>query len=234
MKGKLTDIHVHLLWGMDDGPDTPDGMYRMLQDAQQQGISRIAATPHVCPGFVPFDAGKYCERLSEAQAYCRAQGWEMDILPGAEIAWTYQTVEALRQGAVPCLGGTDRVLLELWRDISLQEAKTAVLSLIRAGFYPVLAHAERYRCFAWTPRQALRFREETGALFQMNAETLLHPRSAVEARFRNVMLKARAIDAVASDAHGSVGRPVNLRQAFDWLTAHTDEEYARLLTSFPV
>lgn len=228
----LTDIHQHLLWGLDDGPDSPEGMHEMLHQAQRQGIRTIAATCHVCPGYEPFDLALYRERLAQAQAYCEENGLAVAVVPGAEVAWTYQTPAALLQGRVPTLGETDYVLLELWRDISLQQARDAVERLMRAGYSPVLAHVERYRCFSWSPRRALRFREETGALFQVNAATLMQPRGFVEQRFVRQMLKARGFDAVATDAHGCASRPVNLREAHDWLLRHTDEQYAREMTTF--
>lgn len=234
MKHTLTDCHAHFLWGMDDGPKKPEGMYQMLREAHAQGIQRFVATPHVCPGYMAFDAGKYRERLHEAREYCRFQKLDVEIFGGAEVAWTYQTVHALRQREVPTLGKTDYVLLELWKDISLQEARDAVRSLKGAGYFPVLAHVERYRCFEWAPWQAVRFREETDMLFQINAETLLRPRHFVEKFFRDFMIKRQALDMVASDAHGSVARPVNLRAAYEWLAMNTDKEYARMLTEFPI
>lgn len=228
----LTDIHQHLLWGLDDGPGTESVMQGMLREAAGQGIGQIAATCHICPGMSPFDVGLYRERLAEANAFCRQEGLETTVFSGAEVAWTYQTVNALRQGKVLPLGDTDAVLLELWRDISLQEARYAVRSLISAGYRPVLAHVERYRCFSWFPGQAMRFREKTGALFQMNAAALLHPRGILEKRFVRRLLDAQALDAVASDAHGNPARPQNLRKACDWLLEYTSEEYARVLTTF--
>ncbi len=232
MSDRLTDIHQHLLWGLDDGAKTPEIMQMMILEAQRQGIGQIAATCHVCPGMVPFDTGLYRERLAEAQAFCRREAPDVCVLPGSEIAWTYQTVSSLRQGRALPLGNTDMVLLELWRDISLDEARHAVRSLISAGYCPVLAHVERYRCFGWFPRQALKFREETGALFQMNAETVMNPQGLLERRFVRMMLDGRGLDAVATDAHGSRSRPINLRQAHDWLARHTDAGYARELTTF--
>ena len=228
----LTDIHQHLLWGMDDGAATPQAMHHMLQDAHQQGIARAAATCHIAPGLRPFDLGVYRERLHQARDYCAQKGLDVEIIPGAEIAWTYQTVSALRQKKAPALGETDYVLLELWRDVSLQEARSAVRSLISAGYCPVLAHVERYRCFEWLPKQALRFRRETGALFQINADTLLQPGNMVEKRFVRILLEEHGLDAVASDAHGTKSRPQNLRKAHDWLRKHTDAAYARALTTF--
>lgn len=232
MTERLTDIHQHLLWGLDDGAQTAEHMRDMLRVAAAQAIGQIAATCHIFPGIVPFDPGFYQERLVEANDICRQENWDVRVFSGAEVAWTYQTVAALRQGKALPLGSTDYVLLELWRDISLLEAKRAVRSLISAGYCPVLAHVERYRCFSWYPGQAIRFREETGALFQLNAITLLRPSGLMEKRFVRRMLDAHALDAIASDAHGNAIRPQNLREASAWLLQHTDEAYARALTTF--
>ena len=232
MKKHLSDIHMHLLWGIDDGPKTREEMHEMLDEAHRQGYERIYATSHVCPGFRPFDFDLYLSRLEEAREYCIEKGYSIEIMQGAEIAWTHQAADALLRGAVPALGRTDYVLLELWPGIPYQEALRAVRTLVGAGYIPILSHVERYQCFRWSPRKALRFREETGALFQMNAQTLLKPFSLACLYFRNRLMKSRAIDFVASDAHGVAGRPVNLDQAYDWLLQHTDKAYADRLTGF--
>lgn len=229
---QMTDIHQHLIWGIDDGAASPEVMKAMLRAAHGQGIGTIAATAHARPGFRPFDAGLYTERLTEAQRFCDEEKLDIRILPGAEIAWTYQTPLALRQEKIPALGKSDYVLLELWRSVSWQAAKDAVQQLTRAGYYPVLAHPERYLAFLLSPKAAIRFRNETGALLQINADTLISPRGCMERRFVRALLDGRAVDAVASDAHDCTDRPVNLKAACEWLKAHTDAAYAQELTTF--
>ena len=229
---KFTDIHQHLLWGMDDGADSPEMMHSMLREAHRQGIDAVVATPHAEPGFRPFDMGVYTERLTEAQNFCNSEKLGIRVLPGAEIAWTYQTPLALRQGKVPTISGTDYVLLELWRNIAWHTARDAVNQLTRAGFCPVLAHPERYMAFVFSPREAVRFRNETGVMLQINAASLLNPRNFAEKRFIRYLLNEHAVDAVATDAHDCVHRPVNLCAAHEWLTDNTDETYADILTSF--
>ena len=232
MNRKLTDIHQHLLWGIDDGADSQETMYAMLRQAHRQGIGTVVATPHAEPGFRPFDMGLYTERLTQAQHFCQSQQLGIRVLPGAEIAWTYQTPLAIRQRRVPTLGGTDYVLLELWGSISWQAAADAVKQLTRAGYCPVLAHPERYRAFLWSPKKTLQFRNETGALLQINAGTILAPRNCMERKFTGYLLQEGAVDAVASDAHDCAHRPVNLEEAYRWLTVHTDAAYARELVTF--
>lgn len=232
MKQELTDIHQHLLWGIDDGADSTETMYSMLREAQRQGIKTIVATSHARPGLQPFDMGLYTERLTEAQCFCKTEDLGICVLPGAEIAWTHQTPLALRQGRIPTMGGTDYVLLELWRNISWQAAQDAVKQLTRAGYCPVLAHPERYLAFIRSPKKTLQFRNETGALLQLNADTVLSPRNYWERRFTEYLLKEGAVDAIASDAHDCINRPVNMEAAYQWLTIHTDAAYAKELVTF--
>lgn len=232
MKQELTDIHQHLLWGIDDGADSREIMYSMLREAQRQGIKTIVATSHARPGLQPFDMGLYTERLTEAQCFCKTEDLGICVLPGAEIAWTHQTPLALRQGRIPTMGGTDYVLLELWRNISWQAAQDAVKQLTRAGYCPVLAHSERYLAFIRSPKKTLQFRNETGALLQLNADTVLSPRNYWERRFTEYLLKEGAVDAIASDAHDCINRPVNMEAAYQWLTIHTDAAYAKELVTF--
>lgn len=228
----LSDIHQHLLWGLDDGPETPEGMHAMLEEAHAQQIRRIAATPHADPGFRPFDQFLYRDRLDEAQDYCRAKGWDMKLMPGAEISWTYQTVMALRKRALPTLNDTDYVLIELWRDISWQEVRSAVQELLYAGFTPVLAHVERYRCFVWQPEKALKLKEELPVYYQVNAASVLDCGGPVFKRFIRRMLAERGIDAIASDAHGNAIRPQRLAESHQALTQICGAEYADALVNF--
>ena len=45
-----TDIHSHVIWGVDDGAETKGETIRMLQEAVADGIDTIICTPHVTPG----------------------------------------------------------------------------------------------------------------------------------------------------------------------------------------
>lgn len=85
--------------------------------------------------------------------------------------------------------------------------------------------------FAVTEK-VLRFRHETGVLLQVNANTILNPRNYRIHRFVEYMLQKDGVDAVASDAHNCVSRPVNLEAAYQWLIHHTDAAYARKLVTF--
>lgn len=228
----MTDIHQHILWGLDDGPRRPEDMHAMLHAAHKQGVRRVMATPHANPGFHPFDMSAYRKRLAEAQAYCREHHLDMEILPGAEIAWTYHTLQALRTGQVPTLADTDCVLIELWENITWGDVRSAATKLLRAGYTPVFAHVERYRCFRWQPGRALALKRELGIGYQINASAVLEKGSLLHRRFMQRMLDEEGFDAVASDAHDCRRRPVRLAEAYGALKTVCGAEYARRLVQF--
>ena len=52
---RFVDLHRHVLWGLDDGPQSRGEMFALLRRNAEQGIGTIAATPHVLPGVHPFN-----------------------------------------------------------------------------------------------------------------------------------------------------------------------------------
>ena len=47
---EYTDIHSHILPGVDDGATDMEETLAMLKEAYEQGIRTIFATPHYIPG----------------------------------------------------------------------------------------------------------------------------------------------------------------------------------------
>ena len=46
----ITDMHCHVLPGLDDGPATMEETIEVLREAARQGIETMIATPHFHPG----------------------------------------------------------------------------------------------------------------------------------------------------------------------------------------
>mgnify|MGYP000379279361 CR=1 FL=1 len=47
----LADIHIHLLFGVDDGAKDEDEMHAILDAAYQAGTRVFCCTPHFHPGY---------------------------------------------------------------------------------------------------------------------------------------------------------------------------------------
>ncbi len=229
MNAGYADLHQHVLWGVDDGPQTPEEMRVLLSRDVEDGIAAVAATAHAYPQARPFDLSRYRERLAEANAYCASRGWALRVAAGCEIRYGPRVPDLLAAGALPTLGGTRNVLIEFDESASLADLARASDSLYLAGFVPVAAHVERIRSLARRPEAAIRAREENGLLYQVNCETVLAPRGYFERRFVERMLRSEAIDLIATDAHGAERRPPRMREAMAAVRRRCGEGYARRL-----
>ena len=228
----FTDLHHHILWGMDDGPKTPEQMHAMLEMAVRDGIERIAATSHAYPRMRPFDMDQYLARLAEANQYCQQQGWTLRLFKGCEIHYCDRVPDLLRAGKLPTLGKSRMVLIEFDPDESIETICQASDKLYRAGYRPIVAHVERCHTLVRSPRNAMDIREEYGLIFQMNCATVLHPRGIWERIFVRKMLTAQAIDVIATDAHDTQRRPVCMNAAYQKLLEQYGERYACRLVQF--
>lgn len=228
----MTDLHQHVLWGIDDGPRTPEAMRAQIYQAVNNHIGLVAATSHAYPKYQPFDMDQYLSRLEEAQRFCVEQDWPIDIIGGCEIHYSGRVPDMLRQGRLPTLGGTRQVLIEFSPRVKLNDLCDGVDSLYRAGYLPILAHVERYACVSRSVRDAISLRSEYGLTYQMNCDTLLYPRGLRERHFVRRMLEEGAIDLVATDAHDTVRRPIRMKQAYRLLNEQYGEEYAQQLTGY--
>lgn len=230
----FADLHQHVLWGLDDGPKTPEQMHAMLGMAVRDGIGLIAATTHAYPGLRAFDMETYLARLNEANRYCREQGWALRVMGGCEIHYSDNVADLLRAGRLPTLGESRMVLIEFDQDASAEEIEEAADRLYLAGCQPIIAHVERVGCLVRSPRKAMEIREEHGVFFQMNCATVLHPRGFRTGHFVRKMLEAQAIDLVATDAHDTAVRPVRMQDAHRLLAEKYGSDYAHHLTHFDV
>jgi len=143
----MTDLHTHILPGMDDGARDCEAALAMLRVQREQGVNRVALTPHFyrdeeSPERFLARRARAWEKLSEAMA---ASGEEYpELVLGAEVCW----VPGIHRWEEPerlCLGGSPYFLLELpdvpWRASMFDQIYDLMDT---SGIIPVLAHVERY------------------------------------------------------------------------------------------
>lgn len=227
----FADLHQHVLWGLDGGPQTPEQMRALLRKNVQEGIRLVFATAHAYPKLRAFDLALYRERLAEANACCESEDWPLRVLPGCEIRCCSFVPDLLAAGRLPALGDSHRVLIEFDSDVSPAEIGEAADKLYRTGYPPVLAHVERCQRLVCSPERAMDMREEYGLLYQMNSETVLQPRGFREKHFVKRMLASCAIDAIATDAHDAIRRPARMKAAYQKIAKEQGMDYAERLVS---
>lgn len=221
----FTEIHTHVVFGVDDGAQTQTDMQAMLDSAHAQGVSTLFATPHVTPGVRPFDFDVYRQRIEQGRAYCRAKGYAIELRTGAEILCTPALERYVLEGNMPALEGSNRVLMEFGVRVEFEQILNAVRTVERGGYAPVLAHIERYPCLQ-RMHNAWRLKDRCDVAYQVNARTVLESNGFWKNRPVRKWLEAGLIDWVASDAHDCVRRPFLTRAAYEELCRRYGAAYA--------
>ena len=204
----MTDLHTHILPGMDDGVETVHDALEMLRIQAEQGIDTVALTPH----FYRHEES-VADFLGRREAAWKklSQAVRGEVCPsmvlGAEVAWM-PDISQWPELELLCYQNTKMLLVELptvpWSgDIFAQLYGIEN----RRGIMPVIAHVDRY--FRNQSKRNLYKLFTSGYPLQISAEAVLHlanRRQALEVlKYCEGML--------ISDCHNLTTRPPKLGPA---------------------
>ena len=223
----FTDIHAHVVYGVDDGPKTAEDTRFLLNTAAAQGITKIFATSHREPGVHPFPEEAYSERLGEANRYCMEQGYPLEILPGAELLYTPAMDAQIADRKLATLGDSMNVLVEFMPDVSEDEVCWALQQLDDAGYRTVVAHIERYACMKGS--FPARLKRQFPIQYQVNCRSVLESEKLLRGRKVRSWIGAGLVDFVATDMHHK-NRPPRMGEAYELLVRRGGKETAERLT----
>lgn len=208
----LTDLHTHILPGLDDGAADLAEAIAMAQAAAADGIVRLAATPHNLR--LPSDAGR-AELEAQAarlQEHLAARGIPLQVVAGAETALIPALPQQIDAGQVITLNRSRYLLVELPYMGLPARLEEIIFQVQVRGLVPILAHPERNADLLRRPER-LRALVERGMLVQVTAASLEGRFGRPAQRFARRLLAENLAHAIASDAHGPTDRPPRLAKA---------------------
>ena len=208
----MIDLHSHILPGLDDGARTLDEAREIGRAAAEEGITAIAATPHVRDDY-PTRPGTMEAAVDALRRDFEAQGIPVDVLTGGEVSidavWELSADE-LRRFA---LAGSDRYLLLEFPYTGWPPAlDLAITTVLGHGLTPVLAHPERNPQVQDRPDRLLTV-VERGVAVQVTAASVDGRLGSAPKIAAERLLELDIVHVVASDAHGPHIRGEGLRAA---------------------
>ena len=223
----MIDLHSHILAGLDDGARTLDESCEMARVAFAEGVSVIAATPHVRDDF-PTSAKVMEKAVAELNGELAANDIDVEIVPGGEVHLEWLPTMSKNERRRFTIAQNGRyLLLEVplvgW-PLSLD---SQIFALRSAGVTPLLAHPERNSEVQVNPELVERL-VRGGARVQVTAASLDGRLGRRASQTCRRLLGLGLVHVLASDAHAPDVRRGNLAQAVDALR---DEGLARYLTS---
>ena len=171
----MTDLHTHILPGMDDGAQTVEDALQLLRMEKQQGVDTVALTPHYYGEEETIE--EFLNRREKAwkELSAAAQGDEYpNLVLGAEVSWMPEMHE-IKGLEKLCYQGTNILLVELPTELWTNAIFQQLYALEnRCGLMPMMAHIDRY--FGLQRKENIYKIMELGYPVQVSAESLLHMR----------------------------------------------------------
>lgn len=209
-----TDIHCHLLPGIDDGPKAVEDALAMAQLAVDDGMECIVATPHQLGAFARNRGDAIRELATEMQETLRRHEVPLRVLPGGEARIVPGLVLKLLSGEVLSLGDRGKhVLLEMPHQTYVPIGPL-LAELKRHGYTAILAHPERNGGILSQPHHLQTLISE-GCLLQVTASSLLGSFGSACQGLAEQMVRRAQVHFVASDGHNAHSRRPVLRAAFE-------------------
>jgi protein-tyrosine phosphatase len=236
--GRVIDLHCHLLPGIDDGPGDVAATVALARAFVAEGITTVAATPHVHPDF-PNTGATIAAARAVATGALAAAGITLRVVRGAEL-------DLLHVGELPAdalaglqLGDSGTLLIECPFAPAAPFFAERVARVREAGFRVLLAHPERSPAFL-REQGLLERLVAGGAMASLTATSLSGRFGRTARRYAEWALEAGLVHDVATDAHDTVRRPPILRAPLEasghgwaatWLT---EEAPAAILAGAPL
>jgi protein-tyrosine phosphatase len=192
----MTDIHCHLLPGIDDGAKDVAQSLSMIKLYQELGLSGAIATPHILKGAYPNTP----ETISNAFSSLKSkedqfQGFKLSY--AAEHMIDEEFEQMVKNKTVLPLVGT-KVLVEMSYRLKPHGLKDILFKLGMAGFQPILAHPERY-VFLNTEREFADLHKICE--FQVNALSLSNHYGPEVQKKSFKLLQNKLYSYIGTDAH---------------------------------
>ncbi len=225
----MIDTHLHILPGVDDGPETIQESLALAQALVQEGIYAAIATPHYNDQFPRRSAAEVWARVYDLQQALDRHGIALRLFAGHEALIKPSLVEDIQAGRLATLNGSRFLLLELWNSTWLPETERVIFELRAAGFVPVIAHPERYRAIQKDPDRLAALVHQ-GVLAQLTAGSLAGVQGKTTRHCAELLLKKGLVHCIASDAHGLHKRPPSVTNGLQCAVRLVGGECVRQMT----
>ena len=192
-----SDVHCHLLPGVDDGFSTMEKSLYALKKLEEHGIKKMTLTPHFMKDYPDNDratiTAKFEAYKAEASKVC---GIELHL--AGEYMMDARFLEHFKQGFLTLDKDGTHVLCETSYLMYEHGTSDMLYEIMCADYQPVIAHPERYEYankdvyFKWIDK---RFK------FQLNILSLAGAYGSTAVAKSHYLLKEGLYDYVGSDMH---------------------------------
>jgi protein-tyrosine phosphatase len=195
-----TDMHSHLLPGLDDGLQTIEESVAFIKELQTLGYKKLICTPHVITD-VHLNSGEtILPKLDLVRKALKEENINVEIQAAAEYMVDYEFERKLKNKEPFLTMGDNYILIEMSYAMPHQNIENVIFDLNIAGYKPILAHPERYGYFHSNYDYYATLRSR-GCYFQLNMLSICGYYGKMEKKVSHRLLKDNCVEFVGTDMH---------------------------------
>ncbi len=194
-----TDIHSHLIPGIDDGADDLETSLRLIAGLKALGFKKLITTPHVMSDYYQNERAQIEDGLILLREEVEKAGLDIEIQAGAEY-YLDNYFDQLIEKEVLLTLSENYVLVEISFFSLPINLHNYIFKIRTKGYKPILAHPERYLYFKNDFKQYFRLKE-LGCSFQVNILSLTGHYGSVVKAVAEKLLKNNLVDFLGTDLH---------------------------------
>ncbi|MFD0799530.1 tyrosine-protein phosphatase [Maribacter chungangensis] len=196
----FTDIHNHILPGIDDGAKTVEESIVLIKGMGEIGISNFICTPHIMENYYPNNKGSIQGALTLVENALKTNDLSHVNVKAAAEHMIDSGFEALVESDSLMQISDNYILVEMSYLQASLNFEESIEKLKDKDLYPIFAHPERY-AYLHHERNDYTRMKDLGMLFQLNLLSLSgYYGKDVHKKALN-LLDHNLIDFVASDLH---------------------------------
>lgn len=195
-----TDMHSHILPGLDDGSQNLETSIRFVKELHQLGYKKFICTPHIISDIhpnTPLTIQPAYELLKQALL---KENVPVALGFAAEYMVNNEFDDILKEGNILSFGIEKYVLIEMSYLTVSMNIREAIFELIIKGYKPILAHPERYNYYHRKNEKIIDF-VEAGCLLQVNLLSLTGYYGKPAKDTARWLIKQKVISFAGTDLH---------------------------------
>ena len=195
-----TDIHSHLVPGIDDGSPDVDTSIHLIKGLQDLGFKKFITTPHVMEDLFRNNKKTIQTAFTVLRDRLRDTGMEVNIRFAAEYLLD-GNVDMLLAKKIPMLTLKDKMVLTEVSFVSPPiYLKEVLFEMQMKGYQPIFAHPERYGFYHGKPSEYAEIRD-MGCLFQCNLLSFNGYYGTPVRQAAEYLVKNNLVDFLGTDLH---------------------------------
>lgn len=194
-----TDIHSHLIPGIDDGSKTMDESVYLVKSLYEMGYRKLITTPHIMTDYYKNTPEIILSGLDKLREKLQQENIDIEIEAAAEYMLDDGFEEKLMNGKLLTFG-SNYVLVEMSYMVEPINLASLLFEMQMQGYKVVLAHPERYN---YWHGQFNKYQEmkDRNVFLQMNINSLTGWYSEASRKIAEKLISEDMIQFLGSDLH---------------------------------